>query len=1710
MGGRAEPAAIIGIGCRFPGGADSPEAFWDLLREGRNGITTVPAERWQSYEDTGGDVAAVLRRATRSGGYLADIEGFDSEFFGLTPREAEFMDPQQRILLETTWDALENAGIPPHSLGGGETGVFVGIGSDDYGRRMLEDLPSIEAWTGIGAAMCAAANRISYALDLHGPSLAVDTACSSSLVALHLACQSLASGESPLAIAAGVNLNISPGLVLTLDAAGALAPDGRSKPFDASADGYGRGEGCGVLVLKRLDDARRDGDRVLAIVRGTAVNQDGRTNGIMAPNAEAQQRVIERACRQAGVASETVDYVEAHGTGTPLGDSLEVSALGAVYGSGREPGRPCLIGSAKANIGHLEAAAGVTGVIKAVLALRHAEIPPSLIHSTLMPALKDDTIGLKVVTEPTPWPSSEHPRRAGVSAFGYGGTIAHVVLEESDAEAEATPPPSQDRQARVFPLSAASETGLRQHAGRLADWLDHQGEGVPLASVGHTLALRRSHLRHRAAVVASDSRELVTELRLTAMGEGGSTVVDESPSSLVWVFSGHGSQWIGMGRGLLATQPAFAAVIDSLEPIFLAEIGFSPRQALIDGDLDGVDRVQSMIFAVQMGLAEVWRSFGVRPDAVIGHSVGEIAAAVACGALSLHDGARLVCRRSRLLRRVAGDGAMAMVELPADQVTERLAGRDDVVTAILAAPSSTVVSGPPAAVSELTERWRADGVTVHPVATDVAFHGPQMDVLVAELASAAADLSPQPPKIPMYSTSLSDPRATITADGAYWAGNLRKPVRLESAVRAAAQDGHRAFLEVSAHPVVAHSIEETLSASQLPDAFVGISLRRNRPETATLLAAAAAMHCHGLPLDWNRMQPGGELVTLPGNAWQHRPHWRQSAPVTGNGDSTHDPHSHTLLGSEVEVAGSALQLWRTRLTAESRPYPGSHTIDGMEVVPAASLVTTLLAAASDGEPAPTLSKLSLTVPLIVDEPREVQILRDHSVVRIASRAATGSGGAWLTHATVTVADHSAGPAPLDGARKHATAVDPGLVQRYLSTVGVPTMAYDWTIEELSRGERALHARVVAEPPSPAQAGWAPLLDAAMSIAPALFPGAPVLRMVRYVEDIQIMGEPPVRADIVITLDADHDDTVHVRVTDSSARTLLRLTGLRYTAVDRERLPVRDPASLVSELAWRALPLPADEEAGPRRPIAVCGPDAVAVQALADRLSEAGADCVVVSDGTQIREPTDLLLLPPLPRLGDSIADAAAQAAWLLTSAVQRLAAPARLWCLTSGVAESAAESQLALSPLWGVGRIVAGEHPGIWGGVIDLPPDGLDSPAAATLIQVVGAATGEDVIVLRDGSARVPRLVRPAADLRPKPLRCQADATYLVTGGLGALGLAVAGHLADRGARHIVLAGRRTPSDDAAVRISALREQGVDVRSVVLDVADPEEAARVLSPGALGMPPIRGLVHAAGTLDNRMITGVDEESLRTVMHPKVRGAWVLHELFPPGTLDFFVLFSSCGPLLGLPGQAAYAAANAFLDALAAHRRATDRGETMALGWTSWRGMGMSVNEIVDAELSSRGVTDISAVEAFASWDLAAALGGGHYPVLGITSLAPGMPRLRILDELLVDGDASAPSESALNGLTDLGPEDLRNEVTSIVASLIAKEMRLSVQQLDARRPLAEQGLDSVLTIVIRRRLEKRFGHSLPADLLWHQPTVTAIADHLAGLLTARHDAERVR
>jgi phthiocerol/phenolphthiocerol synthesis type-I polyketide synthase A len=879
--GFGEPVAVIGVGCRLPGGVHGPRDYWRLLSEGVDAIRRVPEDRWRDF------TAFPPADAPPYGGYLDDIAGFDADFFRISPREAAVTDPQQRILLEVVHEALDHAAVPAASLAGSGTGVFVGVSAPEYGQLTGADAGAVDPWAPAGAALSVTAGRVAYVLDTRGPSMAVDTACSSSLVAVHHACVSLRTGESDLAIAAGVNVLLSPTIGVAFGRAGALAPDGRCKPFSAAADGIGRGEGCAVVLLKRLSDAERDGDRVLAVVRATAVNSDGRSNGLLAPNPVSQQALLATAYARAGLDPAHIDYVEAHGTGTPLGDPIEAGALGAVLGAERDPDQPLLLGSVKGNLGHLESAAGIAGLVKTVLALHHDTVPPSL-HCADGSALDDER--LRVVTEPEPWPRYGGTATAGVSGFGFGGTNAHAVLEEW-RPAVLSPPSAEEPPARLHLLSDVDSERLRDTAARLADWLRSSASGAaPPADIARTLAGRTGRGPVRAAVAAGDRGELAEALSALAEGSAHARVLTGERDLLgrgpVWVFSGYGSQWVGMGRRLLTEEPAFAAAVEKLDAQLAPECGLSLYDHLASGDqLDRLDVAQPVLFGLQVALAELWRSHGVEPAAVIGHSMGEVAAAVCAGALDVPDAARVVAVRARLLGRLRG-GAMAVVDVDDTELAALRAEFPGVHVAVHSSPGQKVVTGEEPAVARLVERLEEDGRTVRAMRVVGAGHSPQVDPLLPELTESLSDVQGGRARIPVYSTVLDDPRADCTFDAAHWAANLRRPVHLERALKAAAADGHTAFVEISPHPVLLRAVTDTV-----PGALAVGTLRREGDESAAFLSQLGALYAAGLRLPL----PPGRVIDLPAPRWRHKRHWwtdgRAPAPTAATATAAAEPPS---------------------------------------------------------------------------------------------------------------------------------------------------------------------------------------------------------------------------------------------------------------------------------------------------------------------------------------------------------------------------------------------------------------------------------------------------------------------------------------------------------------------------------------------------------------------------------------------------------------------------------------------------------------------------------------------------------------------------------------------------------------------------------------------------------------------------------------------------
>ncbi|MEB4245866.1 type I polyketide synthase [Mycobacterium ulcerans] len=925
----AEPVAVVGIGCRFPGNVTGPDSFWDLLVEGGNAISGIPAERWDADDYYHPDPLTPGHMTTKWGAFVADIAGFDAEFFGITPREAASMDPQQRMLLEVTWEALEHAGIPTESLAGTRTAVMMGVYFNEYQSMLASSRENVDAYTGTGNSHSITAGRISYLLGLRGPAAAIDTACSSSLSAIHLACQSLRLRETDLALAGGVSATLRPETQIAISAWGLLSPEGRCATFDAAADGFVRGEGAGVVVLKRLTDALRDQNQILAVVRGSAVNQDGRSNGITAPNTAAQCDVIADALRSADVAPESVHYVETHGTGTQLGDPIEFEALAATYGLIKgQDGYSCALGAVKTNIGHLEAASGVAGFIKAVLAVQHGQIPPNLHFSQWNPAIDAASTRLFVPLDNIAWPSDSGPRRAAVSSFGLGGTNAHAIVEQGP---ELSPAGRRGTDDEVTTLVVAGKTPARvaATAGMLADWMEGPGAEVALADVAHTLNHHRSRQARFGTVVARERAQAVAGLRALAANQHAPGVVNPADAppepGTVFVYSGRGSQWAGMGRQLLADEPAFAAAVAELEPVFLAEAGFSLHDVLANGtELVGIEQIQLGLIGMQLTLTELWRSYGIQPDLVIGHSMGEVAAAVVAGALTPAEGLRVTAVRSRLMAPLSGQGGMALLGLDASQTEALIADYPQVTLGIYNSPRQTVISGPTDQIDELITVVRARDRFATRVNIEVAPHNPAMDALQPQMRSELADLAPRTPTIPIISTTYADLGAAResgpTFDAEHWAINMRNPVHFQQAITAAATDKHN-FIEISAHPLLTQAILETLHTVQPGSKYTSLgTLQRDSDDTIVFRTNLNTVRT-APPQTPHPPEPHPQIPTTP---WHHTHHWIDNAASSSPALSRSESRDGT--GAALDTrwspeSGSLLDEWSHKVVWAAQSLP---------------------------------------------------------------------------------------------------------------------------------------------------------------------------------------------------------------------------------------------------------------------------------------------------------------------------------------------------------------------------------------------------------------------------------------------------------------------------------------------------------------------------------------------------------------------------------------------------------------------------------------------------------------------------------------------------------------------------------------------------------------------------------------------------------------------
>ncbi|WP_394834887.1 SDR family NAD(P)-dependent oxidoreductase [Pendulispora rubella] len=1749
-----EPIAIIGMACRFPGGANDVEAYWTLLRDGVDGTSDMPPERWDVDAFYSPEKGAPGKMSTRRGGFLRGVpfDGFDAEFFGMAPREASAMDPQQRLLLEVGWEALEDAGCVPEHLAASRTAVMVGIASSDYlALQNAGPASRLEPYMVTGTAHSCAAGRLSFTLGLQGPCLSIDTACSSSLVAAHLACQSLVSGEADLALVAGVNMMLAPEPFVFFSQAGALAADGRCKTFDASGDGYARGEGCGAVVLKRLSDAQRHGDRLRAVVRGSAVNHDGRTSALSVPNGPAQEAVIRQAFANAGMEPARVGYVEAHAAGTPLGDPIEMQALAAALGEGRGAENPLLVGSAKTNIGHLEASAGIAGLIKGVLILEHGEVPPHLHLREPTPLIPWERLGVNVPVERTPF----RHEVVGVSSFGMSGTNAHLVLEQAPRPAEG---PAASPRAHCLPLSARSPEALRAIVQRyVAELNEGSLADAHCEDVSFTAGARRGHHAHRVAVVGRTREEWIAALK----GVFEPAVVPLGRRKWVFVFSGLTTPWPGMAAGLLRDEPIFRDALTACSEAIAKHAPFSVRDLIAEGQVraDSFDLVQPALFAVQVSLAALWRAWGIEPEAVVGHSMGEVAAAHVAGALSLDDAAHAITVRSQLIRRVQASGARGgamVIEVPyqeAPALLEELGVSGSVFIAGANAPRITVLSGEPRALEGVLSALKARNVFCQRLATNVAGHSPALQALEGDLLRELASLRPRRPEIPFFS-SVPGQGPEPAFDAAYWAANLIRPVHLWPAVERLLNEGYDGFLELGVHPSLINPIEQGLHQVGAKGVVLS-SLRRPEDDRTVMLQTAASLFAAGAPVDFRRIGSAhARVVDLPKYPWQRKRHWTAPSAASPEAKQTAPSRVHPLLGVHLVSARASKEhffdiasdaaLWR------------DHRAHGVSMLPSTLLLEAVLAAAVEASKRGSSVLESWTVhePALLGDDGSVSgqlVLVPGDGARMRFELYDASQSLHASGELRTAAEDGAPVAiALSEVRARCTRELTGA--QHLERLEECGLAYGESFAGLERiwrgdGEALGLFRLPEGTDANAFRVHPPAIEMALRLTAGVLSGEDPRMPVRF-EGVRFHRRITGRH---CWLHTRHlaSGALRVSLLDDAGRVAMEASSVHLAPGPRalvEAAADRASGEWLYDVAWQPAPPLAPAPGSPSRGTYLVLTDAAGVgEPLVRALAARGHEVITAVPGARAELGPHAVAVDPqshedwhwlLQRAGSALRgvvhlwglDAPAMEGLALEelAAAQRVGCSvipplvralsthdtgAKIWFVTRGTqpASPSASLNVVQAPLWGMARVVALEHPEWWGGLVDLDPRPSPHEADVLLAEILHS-DGEDQVAYRDGTRRVARLVRTSGEELPAAVTFRDDATYLVVGGVRGLGLDLAGWMVERGARHLVLTGRSPGDSEPAV--SALERAGASVRVRAVDVGDAAQMQALFAEVASSGPALKGVIHAAGINRAAPLAEVDAPLLESVLAAKVRGGWLLEQLTAALPLDFMALLSSVAGTWGAASLGPYSAANHFLDALAHHRRAQGRAAT-SIGLGTWAGGGMGValaeNPKLKKLFSQMGYSVMSPAPTL---EILGRFTGTSATQRVLTNLDwsrfkpifETKRRRPLLDEIAIEGaEWSGPAAGELRTkLAAVSDADerfalLRGHVRARVAEAMGYEDATTLQ---SEQGFFQLGMDSIMSVQLRMRLQTDLMQPLPPTMVFEHPTVKALAGFLLGTL----------
>jgi acyl transferase domain-containing protein/acyl-CoA synthetase (AMP-forming)/AMP-acid ligase II/thioesterase domain-containing protein/acyl carrier protein len=1712
-----DPVVIVAMGCRYPGDVNSPDDLWELVSQGRDAISAFPTDRgWDLDALYDPDPDRIGTSYTRHGGFLHRAAEFDAGLFGISPREALAMDPQQRLLLETSWEVWEQAGIDPASVRESDTGVFVGVMYGDYSARFGRS-HELEAHLGLGSAGSVASGRISYVYGLRGPAITVDTACSSSLVALHSAARALRSGECSLALAGGVTVMATPKPFLAFSRQRGLSPDGRCKSFSAAADGTAWGEGVGLVLLERLSDARRSGHPVLAVLRGSAVNSDGASNGLAAPHGPAQRRLITRALADAGLRAGDVDVVEAHGTGTRLGDPIEAQALLATYGQGRE--QPLWLGSVKSNLGHTQAAAGVAGVIKMVQAMRHGELPRTLHADSPSPHVDWSSGRVELLTAPRPWPASDRPRRAGVSAFGIGGTNAHVILEEAPKRETAVSPETVAAPPVPWLLSAADEPALRSQAGRLAAEVANR-PGLSPADVGYSLAVSRSALTHRAIVPAGDRTRMLDAL--SAFGEGREAPgvargLADPEVRTAFLFTGQGAQRPRMGAELRAAFPVFADAFDEvcrylddrlpqpLSAVLSAEPG-SPEADLVDR----TDFTQAGLFAFEVALFRLLESWGVRADRLVGHSVGELTAAHVAGVLDLPDAATLVAARGRLMQALPDGGAMVALDGTEEEAVAALAEfGGQVAVASVNGPRSVVISGAQDAVLAVAAGFEARGRRAVRLRVSHAFHSPLVAPILDEFLGVARELTFRPPDIPIISTVTGRPAGPAElCSPEYWARHARLPVRFADAMRRLADDGVSAYLELGPGPVLTAAATDCLTDALTSVSVLAVATRGGAYEPETLLSAVARLHAAGAAVDWAAVYAGSgaRRVDLPTYAFQRQRYWLD-APRAQTADAG------GLLGPAFPVPDTERTVLTGRLSLATHPWLADHVVAGRVIVPATVFVE-MAVRAGDEVGCGSVDELVLLAPLALPGSAGVRIqvvvgARDDSgrrAVDVYSRPEESAEDApWTRNVSGQLCRGRAardeltqwppqGAETVDLTGAYAALADAGLAYGpAFQGVGAVWRLGDDVFAEvrLPAAQASQAGRFGLHPALFDAALHAPLLalpaDKGTARVPFAWSGV----------SLHASGAPELRVRVTPM----SPNKVSLTLADPSGRLVARVDSLTTRELPSDREDMTD--DLTDDIVRRGLLRPewaalevsgnADEPAW-----AVRGPDELNLAAFLpgavnpDFVAVTAIACATGSDPLSAMHELTGRVLKALQDWQDDPGTAGS-----------------RLVVVTRDATGPVPD--LAGAAVWGLVRTAQSELPGrVVLADVDGRPESLRMLSSAV-------ATGEAQLRLREGQVAVPRLAT-GGDASGAGAAFDADGTVLITGGTGALGAELARHLvAERGVRHLLLTGRRGPQAPGARELLGdLEELGAKVGIVACDAADRAALAEVVERCE---PPLAAVVHAAGVLDDGVLDSLTSERMAAVLRPKADAAWNLHELTRDMGLSAFVLFSSVSGLLGRAGQGNYAAANSFLDALA-HRRAAEGLPAVSLAWGPWEHAdGMTAGQPPQHPQPSDVLVPLSTRQGLALFD--AALRSTE-PVLapilldraalrsGARQLPPPLRGLVRQDRptaaATASGSAGSPGQMLEPGawrkrLAPIPPGEREAALMELLRADVAAVLGYqNADALPAGRTLADLGFDSLTAVQIRNRLSMALKLRLSAAVVFEHRTAEELARHLLGLL----------